>query len=65
MVVRITDGGAGSTITMTLGTPSATTVAAATAAAMIWTPAASSTDAGANATLTTAATETGAADPNF
>jgi hypothetical protein len=56
---------AGNAIVLTLGTPSAAGTTAAAAAPIVWTPAASATDSAGNATLATAATETGAADLDF
>jgi len=54
----------GSTITITLGTPSGG-VRTAGNGTMIWTPVATPYDRAANACLTTAATESGPADPEF
>jgi hypothetical protein len=55
----------GNAIAITLGTPRGTTGTAAAAAAMIWTPSATATDAAGNAASTTARTETGTADLDF
>jgi hypothetical protein len=55
----------GTTITITLGTPSAAATTAAATGTMTWTPSASATDAAGNATSTTAVTESAAADKEF
>ena len=55
----------GSTITITLGTPSGTTGTQATTAVMAWTPTTTVTDRAGNPCMTTVATETGAADIDF
>jgi hypothetical protein len=55
----------GSTITVTLGSPSGTTSTAAGTGNATWAPAASITDRAGNACSTAAATESGAADAEF
>ena len=55
----------GSTITLTLGTPSSTAGTAASTGTLVWTPSAAATDAAGNAASTTAVTETGSADKDF
>ena len=55
----------GSTITVTLGTASATTDTAAGSAAMVWTPAATAYDAAGNLSSVSAATESGTSDKDF
>ena len=55
----------GSTITVTLGTPSATAGTASGTGTLTWTPSSSVTDRAGNAMSTTAVNETGAADKDF
>ena len=55
----------GSTITITLGTPSAATTTAAATATMSWTPSATATDLAGNACSTAARPEGGTADKDF
>ena len=55
----------GSTITVTLGSPSETTAAAAGTGDATWAPTESITDRAGNACSTAAATESGAADAEF
>ena len=55
----------GSTISITLGTPSGTTGTQAGTGTMAWTPVATPTDRAGNACQTTVANETGAADVEF
>lgn len=55
----------GASVTITLGTPSATPGEAAAPGAMVWTPSASAYDAAGNHALTTPATEVGLADREF
>jgi hypothetical protein len=55
----------GNAITITLGTASAGTTAAASTGTMIWTPSASAYDRAGNAETTTARNETGAVDREF
>jgi hypothetical protein len=55
----------GSTITITLGTPSVTAETAAGTGTMTWTPSASSTDRAGNAASTSTVTETGGSDREF
>jgi hypothetical protein len=55
----------GTTITITLGTPSGATGTQATTGAMAWTPTATMTDRAGNACQTTVANESGAADVEF
>ncbi len=55
----------GSTITITLGTPSGAVTTAAGAAGMSWTPSGTATDRAGNACSTTTRNETGAADLDF
>jgi hypothetical protein len=55
----------GSTITITLGTPSVTADTATGSGTMTWTPSASATDRAGNAASTSAVTENGSADKEF
>jgi hypothetical protein len=55
----------GSSITITLGTPSGPSSTSTTPAAMTWTPSTSATDIAGNATATTAATQSGVVHANF
>jgi hypothetical protein len=55
----------GSTITITLGTPSVTADTAAGSGAMTWTPTASATDRAGNAASTSTVTESGGSDREF
>jgi hypothetical protein len=55
----------GSTITLTLGTPSVTAETAAGSGTMTWTPSASATDRAGNALSTSAVTESGSGDKEF
>lgn len=55
----------GSTITITLGTPSGAVTTAAGTAGMSWTPSGTATDRAGNACSTTTRNETGAADLDF
>jgi hypothetical protein len=55
----------GSALTITLGTPGATTNTVTNTTTMTWTPSASATDRAGNAASTTAATESGAVDKEF
>lgn len=55
----------GTTVTVTLGTPSGAVTTAAGNGTMTWTPSATPYDRAANACLTTVATESGAADREF
>jgi hypothetical protein len=55
----------GSTITITLGTPSGTTGTETASGTMSWSPSSTATDAAANACTTTARSEGGAADREF
>jgi hypothetical protein len=55
----------GSTITLTLGTPSVTAETATGSGTMTWTPSASATDPAGNAASTTAVTESGSGDKEF
>lgn len=55
----------GSTITITLGTPSVTADTAAANSTMTWTPSASATDRAGNAASTAAVNESGPADKEF
>jgi hypothetical protein len=55
----------GSTITITLGTPSVTADTAAGNGTMTWTPSASATDRAGNAASTSAVTESGSGDKEF
>lgn len=56
---------AGTTITVTLGTPSATALKVNATVTAVWTPSAGATDAATNACSTAPVTESGAADRNF
>jgi hypothetical protein len=55
----------GSTITVTLGSPSGAVGTAAASGTISWTPTATPYDRAANACLTTTVTESGPADPEF
>jgi hypothetical protein len=55
----------GSTITITLGTPSGATTTNTTAARMTWTPSTAATDIAGNATSSTTATQSGTPHANF
>jgi hypothetical protein len=55
----------GSTITLTLGTPSVTAETATGSGTMTWTPSASATDRAGNAASTSAVTESGSGDKEF
>lgn len=55
----------GSSVTVTLGTPSGAVTTAAGPGTIVWTPVSTPYDRAANACLTTVATESGAADPEF
>jgi len=55
----------GSTLTITLGTPSTTTNRVTSTTTMTWTPSSTATDRAGNAASTAAATESGAADKEF
>jgi hypothetical protein len=55
----------GSTITITLGTPSGTTGTETASGTMSWSPSSTATDASGNACTTTARSEGGAADREF
>jgi hypothetical protein len=55
----------GSTITITLGTPSVTADTAAGSGTMTWTPSASATDRAGNAASTSTVTENGSGDKEF
>jgi hypothetical protein len=55
----------GNTVTVTLGTPSGTTLTETAARAASWTPSAAATDVAGNAMSDTGASETGTADPNL
>ena len=55
----------GPTITITLGTPSGTTITAAGTGTMTWTPSTTPYDSAGNRMPATAATESGAADKEF
>ena len=55
----------GSTITITLGTPSGSTTTAASTGTMTWNPSGSATDNAGNTCATTTKTETGAVDKDF
>jgi hypothetical protein len=55
----------GSSITITLGTPSGASSTSTTLAAMTWTPSTSATDIAGNATAATAATQSGVVHANF
>ena len=55
----------GATITVTLGTPSATTTTAASTGTMVWTPSTTVTDAAGNAVASNSANESGAGDKDF
>ena len=55
----------GSTITITLGTPSGTPTTAANTSGMTWTPSATATDRAGNSCSTTAKSETGTADKDY
>jgi hypothetical protein len=55
----------GSTVTITLGTPSFTADTVAGSGVLTWTPSASATDRAGNAAATSAVTESGAGDKDF
>ncbi len=57
--------GAGTVVTITLGTPSGAFLTETVAGAMSWTPSASALDVAGNACSTTAAAESGAAEKEF
>ena len=56
---------AGTTISVTLGTPSATALRVTQTATALWTPSSGATDAASNACSTALVTESGGADRNF
>lgn len=55
----------GTSITVTLGTPSSTAARETATVTAVWTPSSAATDAAGNACTTTSATESGSADRNF